>query len=83
VLEDFARRPPGGGTVITEKLSPREREVLQLIAEGYSTKEAASSLGVSAKTIESHRKNLMEKLDCHSIAELTKIAIREGITGLE
>lgn len=83
VLEDFSRRPPGGRAVATEILSQREREVLQLIAEGYSTKEAADKLGVSTKTIESHRKNLMEKMDCHSIAELTKIAIREGLTSLE
>jgi DNA-binding NarL/FixJ family response regulator len=64
-------------------LSPREREVLQLIAEGKSTKEAAAILSVSVKTIESHRKQIMDKLDLHSVAELTKYAIREGLTQLE
>ncbi len=63
-------------------LSPREREVLQLLAEGYSTKGIAGELNVSVKTIESHRKQIMEKLDIRSIAELTKYAIREGLTDL-
>ena len=64
-------------------LSVREREVLQLIAEGKSTKEVAQILSISVKTIESHRKQIMDKLDIHSIAELTKYAIREGFTPLE
>lgn len=63
-------------------LSAREREVLQLIAEGKATKEVASLLNVSLKTAESHRRNLMEKLHVDSVAELTKYAIREGITSL-
>lgn len=65
------------------QLSPREREVLQLMAEGGSTKEIASALGVSVKTIESHRQQIMRKLDLHSVAELTKYAIREGLTSLD
>ena len=64
-------------------LSGREREVLQLLAEGKSTKDAADILYVSVKTIESHRKQIMDKLDLHSIAELTKYAIREGLTSLD
>lgn len=64
-------------------LSPREREVLQLLAEGRSAKDAARILHVSVKTIESHRKHIMDKLDLHSIAELTKYAIREGLTQLD
>lgn len=64
-------------------LSSREREVLQLLAEGKSTKEAADQLNLSPKTIESHRKQLMTKLNLHSIAELTKYAIREGLTQLD
>ncbi len=64
-------------------LSAREREVLQMLAEGKTTKETASSLNVSVKTIETHRKQIMDKLDIHSIAELTKYAIREGLTSLE
>jgi two-component system response regulator NreC len=61
-------------------LSAREREVLQLIAEGKATKEVAALLNVSVKTAETHRRNLMEKLHIDSVAELTKYAIREGIT---
>ncbi len=64
-------------------LSPREREVLQLIAEGWSTKQIASHLYVSIKTIETHRRQIMKKLDLHSIADLTKYAIREGLTSVE
>lgn len=64
------------------KLSKREREVLQLIAEGKSTKEIAAKLYVSVKTVETHRKQIMDKLDIYSIAELTKYAIREGVTFL-
>ena len=61
-------------------LSPREREVLQLVSEGNSTKDIAARLSVSVKTIETHRKQVMDKLGLHSVAELTKYAIREGIT---
>jgi len=64
-------------------LSPRERQVLQLLAEGTSTKEMAVRLKVSVKTVETHRRQIMDKLDIHSVAELTKYAIREGITPLE
>ena len=62
-----------------EPLTPRERQVLQLIAEGKTTKEAASVLDVSVKTAETHRTNLMEKLDIHSTAGLVRYAIRRGI----
>lgn len=64
-------------------LSAREREVLQMLAEGRSTKEIAAALHLSAKTVESHRKAVMDKLDIHSIAELTKYAIRQGLTRLD
>ncbi len=57
--------------------------MLQLIAEGKSTKQIAAVLNVSVKTIETHRQQVMEKLNIHSVAELTKYAIREGITSLE
>lgn len=63
-------------------LSAREREVLQAIAEGKNTKEIAFQLKVSIKTVETHRQNIMEKLRIHSIAGLTRYAIREGITPL-
>lgn len=64
-------------------LSPREREVLQLIAEGKTVKEMARTLNLSAKTVETHRQRIMRRLDVHSVAELTKYAIREGLTSLE
>jgi len=65
------------------ELTSREREVLQLIAEGHSTKSIAAQMFVSTKTIETHRSKLMKKLDIHSIAALTKYAIREGFTTLD
>ena len=65
-----------------KKLSPRETEVLQLIAEGKSSKEIGELLFLSSKTIDVHRNNLMKKLDLFTIPELTKYAIREGITSL-
>lgn len=64
-------------------LTLREREVLQLIAEGYTTKEIASSMGISDKTAEGHRQKIMDKLNLRSVAQLTKFAIREGLTSLE
>jgi DNA-binding NarL/FixJ family response regulator len=60
-------------------LTPREREVIQLVAEGKTTKEIASALSLSVKTAETHRTNLMRKLDLHSIADLTLYAVRNGI----
>lgn len=68
----------GAGSTLTA----REREVLQLFSEGNGTKEVACTLGISAKTVEAHRVNLMRKLDLHSIADLTRYAIREGLTPL-
>jgi DNA-binding NarL/FixJ family response regulator len=64
-------------------LSPREREVLQLIAGGSSTKECAARLHLSVKTIETHRRNVMDKLGVYSIAGLIKYAVREGLASLE
>ena len=61
----------------------REREIIQLLAEGNTTKQIAHQLNLSIKTIESHRRNIMEKLKIHSIAELTKFAIREGLTTID
>jgi DNA-binding NarL/FixJ family response regulator len=63
-------------------LTLREREILRHIAEGLSTRDIASRLGVSVKTVETHRRQLMDKLRIHSVAELTKYAIREGLTVL-
>tara|TARA_R110002096_G_scaffold247552_3_gene439940 strand:- start:1980 stop:2639 length:660 start_codon:yes stop_codon:yes gene_type:complete len=73
----------GDAGAATADLSVREREVLQSIAEGKSAARIAKELNLSVKTIESHRRNIMKKLDRHSIAELTKYAIREGLTGTD
>ena len=84
VLGDILQGESSGEVATaTSQLSPREREVLQLIAEGWSTKQIASHLYVSVKTIETHRRQIMKKLDLHSIADLTKYAIREGLTSIE
>jgi len=63
----------------SDPLTPRERQVLQLVAEGKTTKEIAVVLGVSVKTAESHRTRLMEKLDVHETASLVRYAIRTGL----
>jgi DNA-binding NarL/FixJ family response regulator len=65
------------------QLTDREREVLQLIVEGFSNKEIAEQLHLSVKTVGNHRLNLMEKLDLHNVSDLTKYAIRKGIISLE
>mgnify|MGYP000891946083 CR=1 FL=1 len=83
VVEDFARRAasPSGGPA--RELSPREREVLQLLAEGKSARAIAHGLHVSVKTVETHRRNIMARLGLDSVAALTRYAIREGITSLD
>ena len=83
VRRDYVRQGPKADTSVFSILTLREREVLQLLAEGKTSKAIASHLDVSVKTIETHRQHIMEKLDFHSLAELTKYAIREGLTSLE
>jgi DNA-binding NarL/FixJ family response regulator len=83
VVDDYVQRlAPVPGTGLA-KLSEREREVLQLMAEGYGTIDIGERLHVSRKTVETHRKNIMVKLELHSVADLTKFAVREGLTSLE
>ena len=82
VVRDYVAQAGADGAAAFSVLTPREREVLQLMAEGGSTKEIAARLAVSVKTVESYRQQIMEKLDLHSVAELTKYAIREGLTEL-
>jgi DNA-binding NarL/FixJ family response regulator len=65
------------------KISSREREVLQLVAEGKSTKQIAASLYVSVKTVETHRRQILGRLNLSNVAQLTKFAIREGITSIQ
>jgi len=82
VVDDYVEHlstTPKSQTILTN----REREVLQLLAEGKSMKQIALELHVSTKAIESNRRQIMEKLDIYSVAELTKYAIREGLTSLE
>lgn len=83
VIEECVHSFPIGDASASSVLTPREREVLQLLAEGKSAKEVASCLHVSVKTVEVHRHRIMSKLDIHSMAELTKYALREGLTSLE
>jgi DNA-binding NarL/FixJ family response regulator len=63
-------------------LSSREREIVQLVAEGKDSRQIAESLHISSKTVESHRRRIMDKLEIHSVAELTKFAIRQGLTSV-
>ena len=65
------------------ELTAREREVLQLVAEGETSKRIAARLHVSVKTVEAHRQQIMDKLGIHTVAGLTKYAIRKGITSLQ
>jgi DNA-binding NarL/FixJ family response regulator len=83
VIDDYVNRLSNKYQPETPALTAREREVLQLLAEGKSTKQIAQQLHVSSKTIESNRRNIMNKLGIHSVAELTKYAVREGLTPLE
>ena len=83
VIKEYIVSLPKNEETVFTKITVREREVLQLLAEGKATKQIAAFLNVSVKTIETHRQQIMEKLDIHSIAELTKYAIREGLTSLE
>ena len=77
VLDGYVRR--GDGAQEDLALTAREREIIQLVAEGQSNKEAASTLGISVKTIEAHRANIMRKLHLHSVSDLVRYAIRNKI----
>lgn len=80
VLDDYLRQPQGlDPDAPRTMVTPREREIIQLLAEGKSNKEAASVLGISVKTIESHRANLMRKLRLQSLSDLVRYAIRNKI----
>lgn len=83
VVDDYVQRLAPSPGSIAARLSEREREVLQLMAEGHATVDIAERLHISRKTVETHRKSMMLKLELFSVAELTKFAIREGITSLE
>ncbi|MFA6583042.1 MAG: response regulator transcription factor [Elusimicrobiaceae bacterium] len=82
VVEDYIGRLTAADESVFTVLSAREREVLQLIAEGLPTKRIAASLKLSVKTVETHRNKIMAKLHLNNIAALTKYAIKEGLTSL-
>ena len=83
VVRDYVDRLAGRSDSSPSPLTPREREVLQLLAEGRPTKRIAQALHISIKTVETHRARIMSKLDIDSIAGLTKYAVREGLTSLQ
>ncbi|MGA2172280.1 MAG: response regulator transcription factor [Sedimentisphaerales bacterium] len=83
VVEDYIQRLSKTDSSNSDILSDREREVLQLLAEGNSTKQVALKLHISVKTVETHRRQIMSKLNIHTVAELTKYAIRKGITQVD
>jgi DNA-binding NarL/FixJ family response regulator len=84
VLDGYLRRPHVDATLaVPPTLSPREREVVQLVAEGRSSKEIAIMLGVTVKTAETHRSNILIKLKIHSIVELVMYAVRNGIVSVQ
>ena len=78
VIREYVQRVGGEETGL-EQLTPRQREILQLIAEGHTTKMIAQRLGLSVKTVETHRVQMMERLDIHDIAGLVRYAIRMGV----
>jgi DNA-binding NarL/FixJ family response regulator len=82
LVREFLQCIPEDMSLVYQNLTPREREVLQLVADGKNTKEIAFELGVSYKTVENQRQNLMQKLNLFSIAELTKYAVRHGLSPL-
>ena len=88
VIEDYLRRTGGQDVVLGQfdpvrRLTPRQREVLQLIAEGHTSKQIAQILSISLKTVESHRHGIMERLDIHDLAGLVRYALRIGLVGSE
>ena len=83
VVDAQVRAPSQRGPSAQTSLGPREREIVQLLAEGHTSPEIAKRLHISTRTVETHRRNIMKKLDLHSVADITKYAIREGLTSLE
>ncbi len=82
-IEGYLNRGDEQKSSSIEQLTPRQREILQLIAEGKSSKEIAQLLDASVKTIESHRASLMDRLDIHDVAGLVRYAIRHGLVSSE
>lgn len=82
VIEDFVLQHIPQITEVSDKLTNREKEVLKMIAEGFSTKKISEALNLSPKTVGAHRENLMKKLDLHNVAQLTRYAIQKGLISL-
>ena len=82
VIDDYLQRV-GGAVSPLEQLTPRQREILQSIAEGKNTKEIASVLDISPKTVEAHRLQLMERLNIHDVPGLVRYAVRSGLVSAE
>ncbi len=83
VVDNYVRKRPDDKANAFSVLTARERQILQLLAEGSTAKEIGVKLGISDKTVHAFRNRVMEKLDLHSVAELTKYAIRHGLTTLD
>jgi DNA-binding NarL/FixJ family response regulator len=83
VEEDAVRAPAPTPDDDLERLTPREREVLRLVAEGHTNREIATLLGIAAKTADSHRTNAMAKLDLHDAQAVTRFALRRGLISRE
>ena len=81
LASDLSRIGARAGAIGHAPLTERQREVLELIADGLSTREIAGSLGVSVKTAESHRSKLMDKIGVHKASSLVRMAIRQGLIG--
>ena len=83
VIESHLRPASQPQSAASATLGPRELEIVQLLAEGHTSPQIARKLHISTRTVESHRRNIMKKLGVHSLAEITKYAIREGLTSIE
>jgi two-component system, NarL family, response regulator NreC len=83
VVEEYVQHGTSDEGAAFDVLTPRETEVLQLVAEGHGTKAVAARLHISIKTVETHRRQIMEKLGIYTVPELTKYAIREGLTTVD
>ena len=85
-MKDYAQKRTGAGVEAASlpemRLSARVREVLQLLAEGYNSEQIAAKLYISIKTVSTHRRHIMEKLNINNIADLIKFALREGLTSI-
>jgi DNA-binding NarL/FixJ family response regulator len=79
VFLDDRQKPAKNGQDHTLRLTPRQREIVQLLAEGKNSREIAAALGTTFKTVETHRANIMRRLDCHSVTELVRYAIRNEL----